>query len=174
MKKITLITLATLLLTSCETLQHFYTSHLMEKHYKKEEQELKKLIEDATKKKEAELSYDDKMDVRVTVYWQKGSGTDKWTARGMTSTGNRAVNRSTAAVDPKIIPYNSRIVIPELNKDLIAHDTGSAVVKRTASKRTGRNEPVVDIFFTYKKEALEFARNQPNVVTAYIIKDGGG
>ena len=90
---------------------------------------------------------------RITAYWP---GEDKWTSRGQTSTGAPLVHKTTAAIDPKIIPYGSRIHIPDLNMNLVAADTGSAVKKRTASRKRGKNEPVVDIYFRSKKEARFF------------------
>ena len=126
-----------------------------------------------------QFEFDQELQVRITVYWRYGSGTDKWTSQGLTATGQRAKDRKTAAVDPKIIPFYSEIKIPELNKELIAHDTGRDVKSRRASDRTGRNEPIIDIFFNKKEDALRFANNNPKIVTAYIIKperpnkDGG-
>ena len=90
---------------------------------------------------------------RITAYWP---GEDKWTSRGQTSTGAPLVHKTTAAIDPRLIPYGSRIHIPDLNMNLVAADTGSAVKKRTASRKRGKNEPVVDIYFRSKKEARLF------------------
>jgi 3D (Asp-Asp-Asp) domain-containing protein len=52
---------------------------------------------------------------RITAYWP---GEDKWTSRGQTSTGAPLVHKTTAAIDPRLIPYGSRINIPDLNMQL--------------------------------------------------------
>ncbi len=109
------------------------------------------------------------MDVRVTVYWQHGSGTDAWTASGKSSTGRPLRCRQTAAVDPSVIPYGSKILLPEAGKFLEAVDTGSAVKSRKAARAMGRNVPVVDVFFESKDEALEWAHNNPHFMRAYVV-----
>jgi 3D (Asp-Asp-Asp) domain-containing protein len=112
------------------------------------------------------------MTVRVTVYWQQGRGSDRWTRRGQTSSGLPLVDRKTAAVDPKLIPYGSRIVLPEANnKELTAADTGGAVVTRRASRKLGENHPVVDVFFKRKQDALAWAGANPPFMKALIFAD---
>lgn len=108
------------------------------------------------------------MKVRLTTYWRIGSGTDKWTRAGKTSTGAPLVNKRTAAVDPKLISYGKEIILPDVNLKLIAHDTGGAVKSRTASRKTGRNEPVIDVFFDHKEDAIAFSNSMPLVVDALI------
>lgn len=93
---------------------------------------------------------------RITAYWP---GEDKWTSRGQTSTGAPLVHKTTAAIDPRIIPYGSRIHIPKLDMNLVAADTGSAVKKRIASRRSGGNEPIIDIYFKSRREASKFLAN---------------
>jgi 3D (Asp-Asp-Asp) domain-containing protein len=63
------------------------------------------------------------------------------------------IPRVTCAVDPRIIPYGSWIVIPDLasfsadgDGRFFACDTGSAVVARTASLRRGSAYPVIDCY----------------------------
>ncbi len=109
------------------------------------------------------------MTVRVTVYWKSGKGTDYYTSKGLAATGTRLVNKRSAAVDPKIIPYGSRIILPEAGKELVAVDTGNAVKQRTAAKKLGKDVPVVDIYFDCKKEALEFAKNHPLFMKAVVV-----
>ena len=45
----------------------------------------------------------------------------------ITSTGKKPRPYHTIAVDPKVIPYGSRVYIPEFNKVFIAEDTGGAI-----------------------------------------------
>ena len=45
----------------------------------------------------------------------------------ITSTGKKPRPYHTLAVDPKIIPYGTRVYIPEFNKVFIAEDTGGAI-----------------------------------------------
>src|SRR3954465_8863952 len=74
---------------------------------------------------------------RVTVYWASGGkGSDRWTRRHVCSTGAR-LRVGHCAVDPRRIPYGSRVVFPD--GTLIAVDTGSAVRSRKAARLSGRN-----------------------------------
>ena len=101
---------------------------------------------------------------RVTVYWAKGgSGSDRWTKRHVCSTGAR-LRAGHCAVDPRRIPYGSRVSLPDAT--LLAVDTGSAVRSRKAARHAGRNSLergalVVDRFFETKQEALSWARRNP-------------
>lgn len=45
----------------------------------------------------------------------------------ITSTGKKPRPYHTIAVDPKVIPYGTRIYIPEFNKVFIAEDCGGAI-----------------------------------------------
>lgn len=101
-----------------------------------------------------------KLLARVTVYWAKE---DRWSCRHKSSTGIR-LRRNAVAVDPRVIPYGSRIKFP----DAICHaiDTGSAVKSRLAARKAGRTLEekaaiVVDRFFETKREALAWARVHP-------------
>ena len=111
-----------------------------------------------------------KVMARLTTYSKNEKGGDRDTRRGISSTGKPLLNEYSAAIDPKLIPYNSKIIIPSLNMKLIAQDTGKDVRSRKASKKTGRNEPIVDIFFDREKDARIFANNNPKVVEIFIIK----
>ena len=101
---------------------------------------------------------------RVTVYWASGGrGSDQWTRRHVCSTGTR-LHAGHCAVDPRRIPYGSRVILPDAT--LIAVDTGSAVVSRKAARRAGRtalekNALVIDRFFETKVQALSWARRNP-------------
>ena len=101
---------------------------------------------------------------RVTYYWPGGGGQ----SGKKTSTGNIARSNKTMAVDPKIIPYGSKITIPKMNKVFVAHDTGSAIKKRTASKKLGKNNIVVDVFCENSKEAMCKIKTYPMFMTIKV------
>ena len=81
--------------------------------------------------------------VRVTTYWrEEGQLRAAWN-------GARLRNGH-CAVDPKKIRYGSRILLGD--EELLAVDTGPAVVSRKAARLTGRNEAernaaVIDRYF---------------------------
>ena len=102
--------------------------------------------------------------VRLTAYWARGSGTDSWSAKRQSSTGATLKPNRSVAVDPRIIPYFSKLYIPNLGFRF-AHDTGTAVINKKASKG---KYPVVDIFFMTEKEAMRFVNNNPKVVKVAI------
>lgn len=105
------------------------------------------------------------LEVRLTVYWKEGSGTDGMTARGQSATGISLVEGH-CAVDPKIIPYGSEVHLPQIGKTLLCVDTGGDVKKRRASRGL---YPVIDIYFVKKSEALQFASTHPLIVKAEIF-----
>jgi 3D (Asp-Asp-Asp) domain-containing protein len=98
--------------------------------------------------------------VRLTAYWAKGSDTDSDTARRRSSTGATLKPNKSVAVDPRIIPYFSRLYIPNLGFRF-AHDTGTDVIRKKASHG---KYPIVDIFFMTEKEAMRFVNNNPKIV----------
>lgn len=78
----------------------------------------------------------------------------------------KAIHGLTIAVDPAIIPYGSRVHIPDLagfsrggDGVFYAHDTGSAVKARTASLRRGSVFPVIDVYADVKTNAELLALN---------------
>lgn len=98
------------------------------------------------------------MMARVTYYWPNSSGQ----VGTITSTGAKAVCGQTIAVDPKIIPYGSKVVIPEMGKSFKAIDTGSAVKARTAAKKLGRPDAIViDVFCANKATAMQRIKKYP-------------
>jgi 3D (Asp-Asp-Asp) domain-containing protein len=107
-----------------------------------------------------------KIKARLTVYWAKGDGTDRDTARKKSSSGTRLREGVSVAVDPRLIPFYKRLYIPNLGLR-VAHDTGTAVKNRKAS---GGKLPVIDVFFEKKRDALDFAYNNPKIVTVSIYK----
>lgn len=102
--------------------------------------------------------------VRLTAYWAKGSDTDSDTARRKSSTGATLKPNKSIAVDPRIIPFFSRVYIPNLGFR-IAHDTGTDVKNKKAS---GGKYPIIDIFFMTEKEAMHFVNNNPKIVKVAI------
>jgi 3D (Asp-Asp-Asp) domain-containing protein len=95
---------------------------------------------------------------RVTYYW---------THHNTTSTGIKPQAGKTIAVDPKIIPYGSKVIIPQMGKTYIAQNTGPAVVSKKASK--GKNI-VVDIYCKTKAEADAYIKKYPMYMKIKIIK----
>jgi 3D (Asp-Asp-Asp) domain-containing protein len=103
--------------------------------------------------------------VRLTVYWARGSGTDADSRRMRSSTGYTLKQGDSIAVDPRIIPYNKEVIIP--NVGLVkAVDTGTAVKGKVASNG---KLPVIDVFFVNKSDALEFANRNPKVVKVAVL-----
>ena len=87
---------------------------------------------------------------RITAYWL---GEDEFGYKS--STGKRLVSGKSCAVDPKIIPYGTTLLIE--GKAYHAHDTGTAVISRKASGKT--KLPVVDLFYATERQARrELAR----------------
>ncbi|MDO4503666.1 MAG: G5 domain-containing protein, partial [Clostridia bacterium] len=89
----------------------------------------------------------------------EGSATAYTANKGAkTSTGNVPVEGKTVAVNPKLIPYGSTVVVKNLNNKIIfqgiAQDTGSALRKNTAT---------VDIFKTNHGRCIAFGRQKVRV-----------
>lgn len=105
-----------------------------------------------------------KKTVRLTVYWKAEDG---WTRRGFTSTGGPLVSYETVAVDPKVFPYGSIIEIPSLGLKTVARDCGKDVISRKASRKMGKNCPVIDLYIEDKEEAISFANTSPYFVDVY-------
>lgn len=110
---------------------------------------------------------------RVTVYWaQGGHGADQYTRQHKSATGTR-LRQGHCAVDPKKIPYGSRVLLPD-GTTLSAVDTGPAVRNRKAAQRSGRtnyerNAIVIDKFFETKHQALAWANSNPPFVSVKVI-----
>lgn len=102
--------------------------------------------------------------VRLTAYWARGSGTDSWSAKRQSSTGATLKPNKSVAVDPRIIPYFSKLYIPNLGFRF-AHDTGTDVIRKKASHG---KYPIVDIFFMTEKEAMRFVNNNPKIVKVAV------
>ncbi len=96
---------------------------------------------------------------RVTVYWH-GESSGRSAARN----GAR-LREDNCAVDPKKIPYGSKVIFGDA--ECMAIDTGPEVVKRKAARSLGRtsverNAIVVDRFFDTKQRALAWASTHPH------------
>jgi len=102
---------------------------------------------------------------RVTVYWP-GEGS------GRSAAWNGAQLREDhCAVDPKKIPYGSKISFGDT--ECIAVDTGPDVVKRKAARSLGhttgeRNAIVVDRFFDSRQRALAWESTHPHFMMVRI------
>src|SRR5438067_6920127 len=113
---------------------------------------------------------------RVTVYWAHGGrGADRYTRQHKSATGLR-LHQGHCAVDPKKIPYGSRVVLPD-GTALSAVDTGSAVRNRKAARKLRRTSPernavVIDKFFETKRQALAWANSNPPFVSVKVIPPG--
>src|SRR6266478_420371 len=102
---------------------------------------------------------------RVTTYWrEEGQLRAAWN-------GARLRNGH-CAVDPKKIPYGSRIQLGD--EELIAVDTGPAVVSRKAARRSGcnaaeRNAVVVDRYFETKSQAVAWEKSHPHFMKVRVL-----
>jgi hypothetical protein len=106
---------------------------------------------------------------RITVYWRgEGSG-------AQASWNGAPLRERHCAVDPKKIPYGSKIVFSDAT--CVAVDTGPAVVSRKAARACGRtaaerNAVVIDRFFHTKREAVAWAKAHPHFMTVRILTPG--
>jgi 3D (Asp-Asp-Asp) domain-containing protein len=103
---------------------------------------------------------------RITVYWHReGSGEHAaWN-------GTR-LREEHCAVDPKRIPYGSKVVFPDA--ECVAVDSGPDVINRKAARSCGRkvaehNAIVIDRFFGSKQKALVWAQTHPHFMTVRIL-----
>jgi 3D (Asp-Asp-Asp) domain-containing protein len=103
---------------------------------------------------------------RITVYWH-GEGSGEHAAWNDTP-----LREEHCAVDPKRIPYGSKIVFPDA--ECVAVDSGPNVVNRKAARSCGRKEVernaiVIDRFFGSKQKALAWAETHPHFMTVRIL-----
>jgi len=102
---------------------------------------------------------------RVTVYWPGESS-------GRSAAWNGAqLNENHCAVDPKKIPYGSKVIFDD--RQCIAVDTGPDVVKRKAARSCGgtaveRNAIVIDRYFHTKETALAWQRIHPHFMMVRV------
>ena len=102
---------------------------------------------------------------RVTVYWH-GEGSGQQASWNGARLGERH-----CAVDPKKIPYGSKVVFPDAT--CVAVDSGPDVVNRKAARscaRTAaeRNAVVIDRFFDTKQKARAWARAHPDFMMVRV------
>src|SRR6184192_3530135 len=106
---------------------------------------------------------------RITVYWHgEGSGEHA-------SWKGERLHDGHCAVDPKKIPYASKVVFPDAA--CVAVDSGPDVVNRRAARSCGRNAAernaiVIDRFFDTKQKALAWAKAHPHFMTVRILTPG--
>ena len=148
--------ISVLLLASCILFKSEITSSSKKPIIFNKDQMVDNFIKTNTPKKEIK--------VRLTAYWARGSDTDSWSAKRQSSTGATLKPNRSVAVDPKIIPYFSKLYIPNLGFRF-AHDTGTDVIRKKASHG---KYPVVDIFFMTEKEAMRFVNNNPKIVKVAV------
>jgi 3D (Asp-Asp-Asp) domain-containing protein len=104
---------------------------------------------------------------RVTSYWA-GEGSN------YASTGRR-LRAGHCAVDPKRIPYGSKVVFTD--RACSAVDTGPAVISRKAARACGRTASqlkaiVVDRFCESKREAMAWTNAHPHCMTLHVVRPG--
>jgi hypothetical protein len=102
---------------------------------------------------------------RVTVYWP-GEGSGKSVAWNGARLGE-----DHCAVDPKKIPYGSKVIFGD--SECTAIDTGPDVVKRKAARSLGRtiaeqNALVVDRFFDTRQRALAWENAHPHFMMVQV------
>lgn len=98
---------------------------------------------------------------RVTYYW----------GDTITSLGKKPICGKTIAVDPKIIPYGSKVIIPEMKTTFVSSDTGSAVRSRLAARKLGKPEAiVVDVFCSSKAVAKQRIKKYPMFMKVQVEK----
>ena len=102
---------------------------------------------------------------RVTVYWHgEGSGANAaW--------NGARLRDGHCAVDPKKIPYGSKVVFHDA--ECVAVDSGPAVVNRKAARLCGRSATerkaiVIDRFFETKQKALAWAKANPHFMVVQV------
>jgi hypothetical protein len=108
--------------------------------------------------------------VRVTTYWRE-EGQLRAASNGS------CLRDGHCAVDPKLIPYGSKILLG--NEELIAVDTGPAVVSRKAARVSGRNAAernaiVVDRYFETRAQAAAWEKSHPHFVQVRIVPPKSG
>jgi 3D (Asp-Asp-Asp) domain-containing protein len=113
------------------------------------------------------LAREESVLARVTSYWA-GEGSK------FASTGRR-LHPGHCAVDPKRIPYGSKVVFPDAV--CTAVDTGTAVVSRKAARLCGRTASqlkaiVVDRFFDTQREAEEWSNGHSEFMMLRVVPPG--
>jgi hypothetical protein len=107
--------------------------------------------------------------VRVTTYCREEG-------QPQAASNGARLRNGHCAVDPKKIPYGSKIILG--SEELIAVDTGAAVVSRKAARLSGRDRGerealVVDKYFETRSQALEWEKSHPHFMQVQIVTPGG-
>jgi hypothetical protein len=102
---------------------------------------------------------------RVTAYWP-GEGEPHACSNGA------RLRAGHCAVDPKKIPYGSKVYFPD--GPCVAVDTGPAVVNRKAARLAGRNARekaalVIDRFFESKEQGLAWVRAHAHFMSVRVV-----
>jgi hypothetical protein len=102
---------------------------------------------------------------RVTVYWhgERSGANAAW--------NGARLNEGHCAVNPKKIPYGSKVVFHDA--ECLAVDSGPDVVNRKAARSCGRNAAernaiVIDRFFDTKERALAWAKANPHFMMVRV------
>jgi hypothetical protein len=103
---------------------------------------------------------------RVTVYWH-GEGSGEHASWNGVRLGDKH-----CAVDPRKIPYGSKVFFPDAA--CVAVDSGPDVINRKAARLCGRNAAergaiVIDRFFDTKQKALAWVKAHPHFMTLRIL-----
>jgi 3D (Asp-Asp-Asp) domain-containing protein len=106
---------------------------------------------------------------RVTSYWANEG------ASGIYASTGRRLRAGHCAVDPKRIPYGSKVVFPD--RACTAVDTGPAVISRKAARLCGRTANqlkaiVVDRFFETEREAMAWTNAHAEFMTLQVVPLG--
>jgi 3D (Asp-Asp-Asp) domain-containing protein len=109
--------------------------------------------------------------VRVTGYWAQGEGG----SGAYAAITSARLHKGHCAVDPKKIPYGSKVVFSDATCEAV--DTGPAVVSRKAARLCGRNESqrnalVIDRFFDSRAEAVAWSDAHPQFMEVRILSPG--
>jgi 3D (Asp-Asp-Asp) domain-containing protein len=103
---------------------------------------------------------------RVTGYWRaEGCGR-------IASWNGERLQAGHCAVDPKRIPFGSKVIFPDT--ECVAVDTGPAVVSRKSARFCGRTTAekkaiVVDRFFETKQEAVTWSNAHPRFMMLRVV-----
>ena len=105
---------------------------------------------------------------RITVYWP-GEGQVRACSNGA------KLRAGHCAVDPKRIPFGSRVLFPDAT--CTAVDSGPDVVSRKAARVIGRTVSqreaiVIDRFFESREAAMEWESSHPHFMTVRVVSPG--
>ena len=114
------------------------------------------------------FAHEESLLARVTVYWP-GEGQPHAFSNGA------RLRPGHCAVDPKRIPFGSRVLFPDAT--CTAVDSGPDVINRKAARLAGhtvsqRNAVVIDRFFESKEAALSWESKHPHFMTVRVVASG--